>query len=178
MGGGYPSGHSWNFWGSNPSLTAHVIHSWEGRIVFTGNDVGLHVLTGGPLMRYGPKDDPVRQAYIYYTFYTLRSSWDPLAFMYAAGGLGDLFAFGNKRGFNRIEPNGTNQWVDDGKEHDQFFLRLKVTNETAAREVDRLLLEGARSVAKTRDASGGFLQGWIIWAKTSRLLTCLVSAWW
>lgn len=149
MGGSYPSGRSWNFWGSNPSFAAHVIHSWQGRVVFSGGDVGLHVLTGGPLMDHGPKEDPVRQAYIYYTFWTSRSSWDPLAVLYAIHGLGSLFEFGAERGYNRIEADGANRWVDDGEAHNQFVLRLKARNETAAKEVDRLFLRGARSAART-----------------------------
>ncbi|KAI9149123.1 hypothetical protein HJFPF1_11171 [Paramyrothecium foliicola] len=58
MGGGYPSGYSFNFWGSNSSLAAHVVNTWDGRMVFVGDDVGKHVLSGGLLMEHGPKDDP------------------------------------------------------------------------------------------------------------------------
>lgn len=143
MGGGYPSGHSWNFWGSNPSLTAHVINTWEGRMVFIGDDVGKYVLSGGPLMKDGPETDPVRQAYIYYSYYKPLSSWDPLTVIYAIHGLGDLFKLGNEHGHNHIELNGTNRWVWDKHSRNQNFLRLKVSNETAAAEVDRLFFEGA-----------------------------------
>jgi inosine-uridine nucleoside N-ribohydrolase len=145
MGGGYPSGRSWNFWGSDPALAAHVIHAWEGRIVFAGDDVGKHVLTGGPLMAKGPKTDPVRMAYIYYSYLTARSSWDPLTVLYAMEGLGELFQFGNEYGYNHIEADGANRWVWDKNVRNQFFLRLKVDNATAAAEVDRLLLHGADS---------------------------------
>jgi hypothetical protein len=109
MGGGYPSGYSWNFWGSNPSLAAHVVNTWEGRIVFVGDDVGEHVKPGGRLMSEGPKTDPVRMAYIYYSYYTPRPSWDPLAVLYAISGLGELFVFGNDYGYNYIDPNGANR---------------------------------------------------------------------
>ncbi|KAF4983232.1 hypothetical protein FDECE_17344 [Fusarium decemcellulare] len=146
MGGGYPSGHSWNFWGSNATLTAHVIHTWKGKMTFVGDDVGKDVLTGSSLMRSGPVNDPVRMAYIYYRYYEPTSSWDPLALLYAIDGLGELFNVGNEDGYNHIEPNGTNRWVADPEAHDQSFLRLAVSNETAAAVLDRHLLQGALSV--------------------------------
>lgn len=152
MGGDYPSGHSYNFWGSNSSLSAHVVNTWEGRMVFVGGDVGKFVHTGGPLMEDGPKDDTVRKAYIYYTFVNPRSSWDPLTVLYAVQGTGDLFKYGNEYGYNHIEPNGTNYWVWDESVRHQFFLRLKVDNATAAAEVDRLFLRGAESVARQTES--------------------------
>lgn len=152
MGGGYPTGHSFNFWASNnASLAAHVINTWQGRIVFAGDDVGEHVLAGGPLMSAGPRTDPVRMAYAWYTYYAPRSSWDPLAVLYAIHGLGDLFRFGNEYGYNHVEPDGTNRWVWDETARKQHFLRLKVDNETAAAEVDRLLLLGAWSATAERE---------------------------
>lgn len=148
MGGVYPSGYSWNFWGSNASLTAHVINTWKGRTVFAGEEVGEHVKSGGRLMSEGPKTDPVRMAYIYYSYCIPRSSWDPLAVLYAMNGLGDLFKFGNDYGYNHVEANGANRWVWDQQVRNQFFLRLKADNETAAAELDRLFLQGALSAAE------------------------------
>lgn len=143
MGGKYPSGRSWNFWGSNPSLTAHVINTWEGRVTFLGGDVGKYVLTGRPLMVEGPKRDPVRTAYIYYSYYESRPSWDPLTILYAIHGLGDTFKIGNAYGYNHIHPDGTNEWVWTKQARKQHFLRLKADNQTVAAEVDGLFLQGA-----------------------------------
>lgn len=148
MGGGYPSGYSWNFWGSNGSLAAHVVNTWEGRVVFVGDDVGQDVKSGGELMSAGPKTDPVRMAYIYYSYYVPASSWDPLAVLYAIGGLEGLFKYGNEYGYNHVEPDGANRWVWDPKVQNQFFLRLRVSNKTAAAELDRLFLQGALPVAE------------------------------
>jgi len=148
MGGAYPSGREWNFFGSDPSLTAHAINSWEGRVVFVGDEVGRDVLSGREFMSHGPETDPVRQAYIYYSYFSPRPSWDALAVLYALHGLGELFEFGNEGGYgyNHVESDGTNQWVWDETRRDQKYLRLKVSNVTAAAEIDRLLLKGARSV--------------------------------
>ena len=212
MGGGYPSGRSWNFWGSpsGPSAAAHVINTCGddnnddgddddshahayGRgnkivpplLTFLGDDVGLHVLAGGPLVSHGPKNDPVRMAYRWYGYEKpARASWDLLAVLYAVyglrgvegrggGGIGrGLFRVGDGEcegmcGYNWVEGDGSNRWVcegaaagthgADGGGHNgsrpmcaknQRFLRLAVANETAAAEVDRLLLWGAWSAVR------------------------------
>jgi len=78
MGGKYPKGRSWNFWGSKPALAAHVLDTWVGPITFVGTTVGRDVLVGGPLIASDLEDDPVRMAYIYYGFGKPLPSWDPL----------------------------------------------------------------------------------------------------
>lgn len=166
MGGGYPAGRSWNFWGSNASLAAHVINTWDSGggggagppITFLGGDVGKHVLAGGPLMAQGPVTDPVRMAYVWYGYYTPRPSWDPLAVVYAIHGLeahGGLFEVGGGVGYNWVEADGSNRWVWDEAVTGQRFLRLKARNESAAEVVDGLLLRGALSVVKGGDADQG-----------------------
>jgi hypothetical protein len=99
-------------------------------------------------MAHGPEGDPVRRAYIWYGYYRPLAAWDPLAVWYAIHGLGGLFEYGNEEGYNVVEADGSNRWVWDGRVRNQFFLRLRVGNETAAAEIDRLFLEGARSVVK------------------------------
>ncbi|KAH9904082.1 inosine/uridine-preferring nucleoside hydrolase [Xylariomycetidae sp. FL2044] len=146
MGGGYPSGYEFNFWGDNSSLAAHVVNNWKGRITFSGTELGGNVSTGGPLMTEAPPTDPVRQAYRWYTYGVPRYSWDPLTVLYAIEGLGDIFAYGNDDGYNYVYPNGSNVWMPDTTTTDQHWLKLAVTNSTAALELDRLFLEGAQSV--------------------------------
>jgi hypothetical protein len=148
MGGNYPSStrRSWNFVGSgSPARAAHVVNTWSaGRVVFLGNDVGREVLTGGPLMREGPERDPVRMAYVWYSYFEGRPSWDPLAVVYAIQGVGGLFEYGNEGGYNLVDGvEGTNRWVWDKGGREQFFLKLRVKPEVAAEEVDRLFLRGA-----------------------------------
>ncbi|KAK1961993.1 inosine/uridine-preferring nucleoside hydrolase [Colletotrichum sublineola] len=147
MGGEYPSGREFNFFGDNPLRTAHVINNWKGRMVFCGTELGSVVLSGSKLLAEGPVSDPVRQAYIYYNFYRPRQSWDPLTVLYATQGLGEVFEYGNKNGRNFVYANGSNQWVFDRNVTNQFWLNLKVDNVTAAAALDNLYLEGALSVA-------------------------------
>jgi hypothetical protein len=147
MGGDYPSGHEYNFWGANASHAAHVVNHWPGRMVFSGSELGANVTSGGKLMSDGPKNDPVRAAYVYYTYNKPRYSWDPLTVLYVMHGLGDLFEYGNEFGYNEVSANGSNRWVYDENVQDQHWLTLKVDNNTAGAKLDELLLEGAWSVA-------------------------------
>lgn len=148
MGGKYPKGRSWNFWGSNPSLAAHVLDTWDGLITFLGDDIGKHVLAGGPLMASDLKDDPIRMAYIYYGFGEPLPSWDPLTVLYCANGLGSVFEVAERCGYNKINADGSNEWVYDGTPKGRQYLRLKVGNEIAATELDRLFLVAAQRFSK------------------------------
>jgi hypothetical protein len=151
MGGTYPGPRrSYNFWGSGPNVAAYVINTWKGRITFVGDDVGKDVKAGKPLMDYGPETDPIRMAYLYYGYGKPLSSWDPLTIVYAADGLGELFELGNEVGYNHVEDDGTNHWVYDEKRTDQRFLRLKVSNETAAAKLDGFFLDAAHAYAKEK----------------------------
>jgi len=148
MGGKYPKGRSWNFWGSKPELAEHVLGTWGGKITFVGNDVGRDVLIGGPLMKSELEDDPVRMAYIYFGFGKPRPSWDPLTVFYAANGLGDVFGVVSDRGYNKIEADGSNEWVDDGKDWGQRYLRLEMSAEAAAAQLDDDFLRAAERFSK------------------------------
>ncbi|KAI8316913.1 hypothetical protein K4K59_012415 [Colletotrichum sp. SAR11_240] len=106
MGGDYPSGYEHNFWYDNPYETAHVIHSWKSPIVYVGFDLGSSIRSGGPLMADGPKTDPVRAAYILYTYYQPRWSFDPVTMLYAIKGLDKYFRYGNAYGYNTIKLEG------------------------------------------------------------------------
>ncbi|KAI1269093.1 inosine/uridine-preferring nucleoside hydrolase [Xylariaceae sp. FL1019] len=125
MGGQYPSGREFNFWGDDPTLTAHVVNTWPGQMTFSGFEMGEQVLTGRELMSHGPLDDPVRRAYVWYTYGQPRASWDPLTVLYAMNGLGDVFEYGNEFGYNYVHPNGSNEWIDDDTVTNQHFLKLK-----------------------------------------------------
>ncbi|KAI0411240.1 inosine/uridine-preferring nucleoside hydrolase [Xylaria grammica] len=172
MGGEYPSGSEWNFWGDNPLTTAHVVHNWRGKVVFSGYEMGRIVLSGGKLIDYGPPNDPVRDAYAWYTCgRQLRPSWDPLTLLYAIDGLGDLFGYATEYGYNHVYPNGSNEWVYDRSFTDQRFLKLTVSDTEAAATLDRLYLDGARLAAGTKrsfqrqlwDATAmlfGLMKGW------------------
>jgi hypothetical protein len=134
------------------------------------------VLTGGPLMQpflNGElwRTDPVRMAYLWYTYGGLfteegkvkaRPAWDPLVVLYAVKGIecGLFEEVGGKgrKGWNVMdEKEGWNRWVwedefgkdgADGAKRpngEHMFLRLKVKPEEAAKVIDELFLEGVRA---------------------------------
>ncbi|OHF03649.1 inosine/uridine-preferring nucleoside hydrolase [Colletotrichum orchidophilum] len=160
MGGDYPNGFEFNFWGDDPYETAHVIHHWKTPIVYAGFKLGGPALSGGPLMADGPKTDPVRAAYILYTYYQPRWSFDPAAMLYAVGGLGEYFKFGNEYGYNTItllgedKCNGCNIWKFDKNVTNQHWLDLKITHKELGEELDRRYLQGARSSERASDPLG------------------------
>ncbi|PSN64754.1 nucleoside hydrolase [Corynespora cassiicola Philippines] len=148
MGGGYPSGHEFNFWGDNPSYTAHVVNSWPHGVpvTFLGTEIGEVVSTGARLSVEGPPSDPVARGYAWYVGYnSTRFSWDPLTVVYAIRGLGSWFEYGNVGGYNYVFANGSNVWVEDEGRTEQHYLKLRMGNQTVAGELDGLLLEGARA---------------------------------
>ncbi|KAL2865203.1 inosine-uridine preferring nucleoside hydrolase-domain-containing protein [Aspergillus lucknowensis] len=144
MGGSYPTGYEFNFFGYNSSATAHVVNTWPGPITFIGDQVGRRVFTGAPLTSDGPEGDPVRAAYTWYSGYNKsRNSWDPLTVMYAIEGLGRLFYVGNDTGRNHVYPDGRNAWRqgDTGWKHQ--YLELAVSEQMAADIIDDRLMQGA-----------------------------------
>ncbi|KAK1536608.1 inosine/uridine-preferring nucleoside hydrolase [Colletotrichum costaricense] len=160
MGGDYPNGFEFNFWGDDPYQTAHVIHNWTSPIVYAGFKLGGSVRSGGPLMADGPKTDPVRAAYILYTYYQPQWSFDPVAMLYAVGGLGEYFKFGNEYGYNTVtlygegKCNGCNVWVYDKNVTSQHWLKITVSPDKLGEELDRRYLQGARSSKRSSDPIG------------------------
>jgi len=60
-----------------------------------------------------------------------------------------MFDVAEDRGYNKINSeDGSNEWINDGVSHGRRTLKLKVSNETAAAELDRLFLDAARRYSK------------------------------
>ncbi len=73
--------------------------------------------------------------------------------MYAASGLGSMFEVAEDCGYNKINADGSNEWVYDGIPKGRRYLKLKASNETAAAELDRLFLVAARTFSKYVDSN-------------------------
>ncbi|KAK4221433.1 inosine-uridine preferring nucleoside hydrolase-domain-containing protein [Podospora fimiseda] len=144
MGGQYPRGREYNFWGRNASLTAHVVNNWKWPVVYAGFELGENVKSGKRLMTEGPQGNPASMAYKWYTYGEPRESWDPLTVLYAIDGLdGDLFEYGNEVGYNFVHQDGLNEWIYDERVKNQHFLTLKMSEEKASGEVERRLLDAS-----------------------------------
>ena len=160
MGGIYPDGGwEFNFAGADPSATKAVINEWPRNvpITFAGLELGRDILSGARLPELAPQDSPILAAYQWYVgrCRTARESWDPLAVLFGAIGLGSLpdkfdtawrnrgpvFAYGNKRGYNHVRADGTNEWVDDAGVTNQHWLAIAEgwQNESVAALLDELL---------------------------------------
>lgn len=151
MGGQYPSGREYNFWGDNPYATAHVVNNWPGRMTFSGNELGENVLSGGRFSAEAAPTDPVAAAYKWYVGYnTSRYSWDPLTVLYACQGLGETFTYANHCGYNHVFANGSNAWMYEKTRSIQHWLQLKVSNASAGLLLDQLYIQGARSFGSSR----------------------------
>jgi hypothetical protein len=171
MGGDYPRGREYNFFGDSSAASARVVNTWASErlspVTYAGLSLGLPVLSGSPLiaglahdadadaradegerLRRGPSSDPVAHAYRWYTYGAPRESWDPLAVLYAiegtACGGGRVFEYANKSGYNSVDAaDGTNAWVEDPARTDQHWLRLCTSSEQVAAALDRMYLRGA-----------------------------------
>ncbi|KAH7304670.1 Inosine/uridine-preferring nucleoside hydrolase domain-containing protein [Stachybotrys elegans] len=150
MGGEYPAGREYNFFGDNPLYTAHVVNNWQGKMTFSGAELGGNVFSGAGLMKDGPDADPAKKGYLWYTYGEARESWDPLTLVYAVLGLDDWFEYAGQGGRNHVFPNGSNEWVWDEQDTrgEQRWLKLKPSYETAGMWLDELYLKGAREAVR------------------------------
>ncbi|KAI1636613.1 inosine-uridine preferring nucleoside hydrolase-domain-containing protein [Biscogniauxia mediterranea] len=145
MGGSYPSGREFNFFGHNATATAHVVNNWPTPMTFSGSELGNYVFSGAILSLEAPENDPVRGAYIWYNGYNKsRNSWDPLTMLYAIEGSGGVFRYANLGGHNYVYPGGQNEWKSEGDGRVQHYLGLTVSNQTAGSILDRMFLKGAK----------------------------------
>ncbi len=104
----------------------------EVHVVYSGMEVGVRVLSGGPLTACAPKEDPCRQAFIDNEGAgKSRFSWDPLTTLVAVRGpAAAACSYSDEGGRNTVDAaTGTNKWVD-GPPTNQTFLLLH--NATAA----------------------------------------------
>lgn len=149
MGGSYPSGREFNFFGtSRPYATAHFVNTYPGDMTFSGLELGAAVFSGKALVESGPENDPTRRGYLWYTYGRNSESWDPLTMLYALEGLeSGLFAYERGDGHNHVFANGSNEWraSDErgGKQGKQRRLKLQASPEAAGKRLDGLYLAGA-----------------------------------
>ncbi|KAI1205412.1 nucleoside hydrolase [Annulohypoxylon truncatum] len=146
MGGEYPSGWEFNFGGGDPASTYRVVNNWPRSVpvTYSGGELGGNIYSGETLTREALPDSPVLAAYQWYVgrCSTIRESWDPVTTLYGIVGLegfrelgiGKLFKYGNRIGYNKVATNGSNAWVNDTAVSNQHWLTLAngVTNSTVA----------------------------------------------
>jgi inosine-uridine nucleoside N-ribohydrolase len=126
MGGTYPSGTEWNF-EQDPAAAAEVVRRWPTKVIFSGYELGLDVVTAAPAR------GPVNRAYeLGQAEGGERSSWDQTAVLYTVRPR--LFA--TVAGRNRVDPGtGENRWRR--MRHRHRYLRAAVSSRRLERAVTR-----------------------------------------
>jgi inosine-uridine nucleoside N-ribohydrolase len=135
MGGTYPEHTDPGEWGNfkpDPHSTAIVVRSWPRPLVFAGDEIGDHILTGATLVGT-PPSNPVRRAYELYFGETgrLRPSWDQTAVLHAVRpDAGYWREVGGH--YNRIFPDGTNRWNPAGRASHVYLVETATPEEITA----------------------------------------------
>jgi inosine-uridine nucleoside N-ribohydrolase len=138
MGGTYPSGREFNFYG-DVAATRHVTSSWPTPQVYSGFEVGEPVMTGARLTTVSPSTDPVRKAYeIYVGHGNNRNSWDPTAVYYAIRGDDGLFKE-SAPGRISIADDGSDTFTPDANGTIRYLVST-ASNETIARALEDVMV--------------------------------------
>jgi inosine-uridine nucleoside N-ribohydrolase len=141
MGGTYPAHTNPGEWGNfkpDPLATAIVARNWPRPLIFAGDEIGDHILTGTTLADT-PPSNPVRRAYELYLggVGRTRPSWDQTAVLYA---IRPQAGFWQEVGghYNRIFPDGTSEWLA-ARHSDHTYLVETAPPETITAAIDELM---------------------------------------
>jgi hypothetical protein len=113
MGGTFPAHTDPREFGNfkpDAAATAIVARDWPRPLVFAGDEIGDHILTGATLVTT-PPHNPVRRAYELYFGEPgrQRPSWDQTAVLHAVRPDGGYWREVSGW-YNHIFPDGTNEW--------------------------------------------------------------------
>ena len=142
MGGEFPhstKSASFNF-AENPNLTAQVVNTWPTKMVFS--EIGGDFISGISFCHKLSIGNPIREAHLVYNGCNKGGGfWDPFVVYFAAFADKDkgFWKFGNNGGYNKINPDGKNEWVSSPNK-DHHYIRLNITNEEMANRLDNILL--------------------------------------
>jgi len=119
MAGRFPSGNEFNVH-MDSTASAYVFENWPTPVIFTGFEIGEKIHTGLRVMNMDVDNSPVRDVFRLSIPMTEddkngRMSWDETAVLIAVYGTGGFFD--QVTGTIRVNPDGSNSWVDspDGK---------------------------------------------------------------
>jgi arylsulfatase len=144
MGAHFPQGREANIW-HDAAPAQHAVADWPGRVVFSGFEIGLSVLTGGKAATL-PANSPVRRAYELYNGAKPHKSWDQTAVLYGVRcveqdrGLWTL----SSPGVCLIDEKGANTWRDDPNGRHQYLIRRMAPAQIAGL-IEELMLEVPKS---------------------------------
>lgn len=120
MGGSWPTGTENNFDRTAQAIAGanNVCANWPTRIVFSGFEIGVDIITGGNLAAALP-DDHLTQALADHGSSAGRMSWDPMKLYFAALGIDDFTVQPRHAGYKLVQGTGSvdggtgaNSWVN------------------------------------------------------------------
>lgn len=151
MGGEYPEGQQeWNFWGGMEGVTQYVFDHVEVPVVFLGYEIGIRIQTG-EIFNKLPEDHPLYLGFYHFSKYAPwmkerfngrilnNATYDQTAVLYAVRGEDPDYWKKVEGGYNEIDENGDNRWID-GEVTNQSYMRLLVEPDVLARKIEKLML--------------------------------------
>jgi inosine-uridine nucleoside N-ribohydrolase len=138
MGGAYPAGREWNY-EMDPIAAQYVTAHWPATITFTGQEIGMPILTGSRLFKDLSENHPLRRSYaLYLEDVQTRPSWDLTAVLYAVKGLGEWWNI-SENGVVVVEADGSNSWKTTEIGRHKYLIQ-KMQPEQVAELLDSLMI--------------------------------------
>ncbi|HKG08013.1 MAG TPA: nucleoside hydrolase [Pedobacter sp.] len=147
MAGGFPQGREFNV-EQDAAASFEAFAKWPKPILFSGFEIGQHILTGARVAQIGTDRNPVAWAYRYNLktydkqVQANRPSWDQTAVLCAVRGP-ERYFYVNGPGKFVADRQGANTWeADGGARH--YFLSHKYPFEKIAKAIEDLMMEGQK----------------------------------
>jgi inosine-uridine nucleoside N-ribohydrolase len=140
MAGKFPSGKEFNV-EKDASSSQYVFSNWPTEVIFSGFEIGEKIKTGVPLVQNTSiQNSPVKEVFRICLPMAAednagRKSWDETAVMVAAKGYSRYYTL--KKGKIRVEPDGSNSWMNDGNQ--QAYLVEKSTPEAVQQYINKVM---------------------------------------
>jgi len=128
MGAEYPKGDEWNI-KICPDGAKLVAEQWPTPVVYSGFEIGKPIMTGERLITETPESNPVRVAFETNPMVDAkknRHSWDETAVLFGVRGFKDYWTIGT--GEIKIEPDGKNAWLPNGKSRHYLIAKKPVAD--------------------------------------------------
>lgn len=132
MGGTIPAHTDPRVYGNfkpDPAATVITARDWPRPLIFAGDEIGDHLLTGESLAQT-PPSNPVRRAYELYLGGAgkERPSWDQTAVLHAVRPDGGYWREVSG-GYNHIFENGTNEWRRGAESRHRYLVEARPAKE-------------------------------------------------
>jgi inosine-uridine nucleoside N-ribohydrolase len=141
MAGKFPEGREFNLYMDSLS-SEYVSENWPGKIIFTGFETGVRILTGLRLIKMDLNNSPVKDVYEISMHQSAedsngRKSWDQTAVLIATYGTEGFFD--TVKGRIVVNRDGSNSWKDDPDgNHEYVILKMRL-NEISRFIEDRMM---------------------------------------